>query len=61
MVTITQEQNIIHSKIQLDDITHEQIIICKQLFSGHVVSFRQKKSFNALIHFFSRLLSSVPN
>ena len=31
------EQNIICSKRRLDGTTHEQIIICRQLFAGHVV------------------------
>ena len=37
MVTITQEQNIIFNKTHLDGTTHEQTIICRQLFAGHVV------------------------
>ena len=37
------EQNIICSKTQLDDIAHEQTIICRQLFTGHVVGFRPMK------------------
>ena len=30
-------------KTQLDDIAHEQNIICRQLFAGHVVDFRPMK------------------
>ena len=29
-------QNIICSQTQLDDIAHEQTIICRQLFAGHL-------------------------
>ena len=34
------EQNIICSKTRLDGTTHEQTIICRQLFAGHVVDSR---------------------
>ena len=37
--SITHEQDIICSQTQLDDV-HEQIIICRQLFAGHVVGFQ---------------------
>ena len=37
MVPITREQNIICSKTRLDITTHEQTIICRQLFAGHAV------------------------
>ena len=37
MVTITHEQDIICSKTLLDGTTHEQTIISRQLFVGHVV------------------------
>ena len=36
-VSFTHVQNIICSQTQLDSIVHEQTIICKQLFTGHVV------------------------
>ena len=36
-VSFTHVQNIICSQTQLDGIAHEQTIICKQLFAGHVV------------------------
>ena len=40
MVPITHEQNIICSKTRLDGTTHEQTIIRRQLFAGHVVGSR---------------------
>ena len=43
MVSFTHEQNIICSQTQLDDIAHEQTIIRRQLFAGHVVGFRPMK------------------
>ena len=46
-VSFTHVQNIICSQTlsqtQLDGIAHEQTIICKQLFAGHVVGSRQMK------------------
>ena len=42
-VSFTHEQNIICSKTQLDGIAHEQTIICRQLFAGHVVGSRPMK------------------
>ena len=36
-VSFTHVQNIICSQTQLDSIVHEQTIICRQLFAGHVV------------------------
>ena len=41
MVPIMLEQNIICSKTRLDSTTHEQTIICRQLFAGHVVGLGQ--------------------
>ena len=38
-VSFTHVQNIICSQTQLDGIAHEQTIICRQLFAGHVVGF----------------------
>ena len=35
MITFTHEQNVICSKSDLDGITHEQIIIRRQLFTTH--------------------------
>ena len=47
MVSFTHELNIICSQTlgqtQLDDIGHEQTIICRQLFAGHVMGFRPMK------------------
>ena len=40
MVSFTHKQNIICSQTLLDGIAHEQTIICRQLFAGHVVGFR---------------------
>ena len=40
VVSFTHEQNIICSQTQLDDIAHEQTIIWRQLFAGHVVDIR---------------------
>ena len=47
--SITHGQNIIYSKTHLDGTTHEQTIICKQLFAGHVVGSRlmERKKKNA--------------
>ena len=43
VVSFTHEHNIICSQTQLDDITLEQTIICRQLFAGHVMGFRPMK------------------
>ena len=40
MIPIAHEQNIICSKTSLDGTTHEQTIICRQLFAGHVMDSR---------------------
>jgi len=37
VVSFTHEQNIICIKTPLDDMTHEQAILCRNLFTGHVV------------------------
>jgi len=46
-VSFTHGQNIICSQTlsqtQLDGIAHEKIIICRQLFAGHVVGCRPMK------------------
>ena len=42
-VAITHEQNIICSKTHIDSTAHEQTIICRQLFAGHVVGSRPMK------------------
>ena len=43
MVSFTHEQNIICSQTKLDYSAHEQTIICRHLFAGHVVSSRPMK------------------
>ena len=43
MVSFTYEQNIICTQTKLDDSVHEQTIICRHLFAGHVVSSRPVK------------------
>ena len=42
-VSFTDEQNIICSQTLLDGMAHEQTIICRQLFVGHVVGSRPMK------------------
>ena len=42
-VSFTHVQKIICSQTQLDGIAHEQTIICRQLFTGHVVGSRPMK------------------
>ena len=42
VLSITHEQNIC-SKTHVDGITHEQTIICRQIFAGHVVGSRPMK------------------
>ena len=62
MVPITHEQNIICSKTRLNITTHEQIIICRQLFAGHVVGSRpmeRKEKINRMIIKF--ILSCLPS
>ena len=47
VVSFMYEQNIIYSQTELDDIAHEQTIICRQLFAGHLVdSGRMKRKKN---------------
>ena len=46
------EQNITYSQTKLGNIAHEQTIIYRQLFAGHVVGFRpikRKKNVQQLI------------
>ena len=43
VVSFTHGQNIICSQAQLDDIAHQQTIICRQLFAGHVLGSRPMK------------------
>ena len=48
-VSFTYEQNIICSQTQLDGIAHEQTIICRQLFAGHVVGSQPIKRKKTLL------------
>ena len=51
-LSFTHVQNIICSQTQLDGIAHEQTIICRQLFAGHVVGFqpmKRKKNLHRMI------------
>ena len=43
VLSFTHKQNIICSQMQLDDIAHEQSIICRHLFAGQVVGSRTMK------------------
>ena len=43
VVSFTHEQNIICSRTKLDDVAHEQTIICMHLFACHVVGCRPMK------------------
>ena len=67
MVSFTHAQNIICSqtlKRQLDDIAHEQAIIFRQLFAGHVVGSRpmkRKKHLHRMIISFIPFLTSNYN
>ena len=48
-VSFTDEQNIVCSQTMFDGIAHEQTIICRQLFAGHVVgSLLMKRKKNLL-------------
>ena len=52
VLSFAHEQNIIRSQTQLDDVAHEQTIICRQLFAGHVVGSRlikRKKKLHRMI------------
>ena len=53
--SIAYEQNIICSKTRLDGTTHEQTIICRQLFAGHVGGSRpmeRKTKMHRMINWF---------
>ena len=54
------EKNIICSQTKLDNIVHEQTIICRQLFAGHVMSSwpvqRKKNLQRMMICFFMSYL-----
>ena len=42
MILFTHKQNIIRSQTRLDEIAHEQTVICEQLFADHVVESHQE-------------------
>ena len=54
------EHNIICSQTQLDDTEHEQTIICRQLFAGHVVSSRPMKR-KTNLHHWHKMLTALFN
>ena len=62
MVPITHEQNIICSKARLNGTTHEQTIISRQLFAGHVAGSRpmeKKKTMRRMISVLTGLAALV--
>ena len=61
-VSFTHVQNFICSQTQLDGIAHEQTIICRQLFAGHVVGSwptKRKKNLLRMIIAFSFSMNKV--
>ena len=50
-------QNIVCSQTQLDGIAHEQTIICRQLFAGHMVGSRPMKRKKNLLWMIIRIIS----
>ena len=56
-VSFTHVQNIICSQTQLDGIAHEQTIICRQLFPGHVVGFRPMKRKKRLLRTIIKIIA----
>ena len=63
MVSFMHEQNVISSRTQLDNIAHEQTIICGQLFTGHMVGSRpmkRKKNLHQMIMIIRSVLYSYP-
>ena len=62
MVSFTHGQNIICSQAQLDDIAHEQTIICRQLFAGHLVGswpMKRKKNLQRMIMTVTSVLTFI--
>ena len=59
-VSFTHVQNIICSQTQLDGIAHEQTIICRQLFAGHVVGSRSMKRKKNLLRMIILINNWVP-
>ncbi|MCG8408161.1 MAG: hypothetical protein MI923_23425 [Phycisphaerales bacterium] len=64
MVSVAYVQSIICSQTQLDGTAHEQTIICRQLFAGHVVGFwpmKRKKNLHQMIIIIIGLPVAKPN
>ena len=59
MVSFTQEQNIICSQTLLDGIGHEQIIICRYLFAGHMVGSQPMKRKKHLLRMVRCIMGDV--
>ena len=62
MISLTHEKKIICSQTQSNDIAHEQTIIGRQLFAGHVVSSRpmkRKKNLHRMIMYITLLTSKM--
>ena len=58
-VSFTHVLNIICSQRQLDGIVHEQTIICRQLFAGHVVGSRPMKRKKNLLRMIMKVIILV--
>ena len=61
MVSFTHEQNIVCTK--LENIAHEQTMICRQLFAGHLVGsqpMKRKKNLQRMITIIILLCCSLP-
>jgi len=50
------EQTIICSETRLDGTTHEQIIICRQLYAGHVVGSRPMEGKKKLLRIIKTII-----
>ena len=61
VVSFTNDPNIIFSQTHLDNIVHEQTIIWRQLFAGHVVGSRPMKRKKNLQRMIINNYSSSPN
>ena len=49
MVSFPHGQSMISSQTQLDNIVHEQTIICRQLFTGHLVGAQCSEHVNSRV------------
>ena len=58
-VSFTHVLNIICSQRQMDGIVHEQTIICRQLFAGHVVGSRPMKRKKNLLRMIMKVIILV--